>query len=76
MLHVSVIDKNKLFKRVQYCEPRLRAVAFNFLPDDVATSWMALLMLAINKNTHSNGLLISKCPFVVSKSTKKPTKFS
>ena len=75
MLHVSLDDKNKLYLKKFNTKSQVLAFAFDFLPDDVATSWVALLRLAVNKNTHSEGQLLLKYPFGVFKSTKKPTKF-
>ena len=32
-----------------------QAKPFDFLSDDIATFWVALLRLVVNKNTHSKG---------------------
>ena len=55
MLHVSLDDKNKLYLKKFNTASQVLAFAFDFLPDDVATSWVALLRLVVNKNTHSKG---------------------
>ena len=70
MLHVSLDDKNKLYLKKFNTASQVLEFAFDFLPDDVATSWVVLLRLAVNKTFE----ILLKCPFGDFKSTKKPTK--
>ena len=52
MFHKSLDDKNKLYFKKFNTASQALAVAYNFLPDYLATSWVALLRLAVNKNAN------------------------